>query len=82
MDTGLGIKGLVIKGREILVLRKPNGELDHAGGRMERGENPEESLERGIYEEIGRVRVRILAPVATWSFVKRFRLLVRGDTWA
>ena len=82
MDTGLGIKGLVIKGEQILVLRKPNGKLDLPGGRVERGESPEESLEREIYEELGRVRVRILSPVATWSFIKNSGLLVKGQTWA
>jgi 8-oxo-dGTP pyrophosphatase MutT (NUDIX family) len=82
MDTGIGIKGLVIKGEDILILRKPNGDLDLPGGRVERGESPAESLEREIYEELGRVRVRILSPVAAWSFVKNSGLLVKGQSWA
>ena len=82
MDTGLGIKGLVIKGEQILVLRKPNGKLDLPGGRVERGESPEESLEREICEELGRVWVRILSPLATWSFLKAPGFHIRGTTWA
>jgi len=82
MDTGLGIKGLVMKGEGVLVLLKPNGDFDLPGGRVEEGESPEESLEREIFEELGRVRVRLWSLVATWSFVKRSRLLVWGDTWA
>ena len=81
MDTGFGIKGLVMKGDEILVLRKPNGDLDLPGGRVEEWESPEESLEREIFEELGRVRVRFLASMARWSFSKKSGLLVKGETW-
>jgi 8-oxo-dGTP diphosphatase len=81
MDTGLGIKGLVMKGEEVLVLLKRNGELDLPGGRVEEGERPEESLEREIFEELSRVRVKILDPVARWSFYKNSGLLVQGETW-
>jgi 8-oxo-dGTP diphosphatase len=82
MDTGLGIKGLVIKGEEILVLRKSNGLLDLPGGRVEEGESLSEGLQREIIEELGQVNVRLLGPVARWSFSKNSGLLVRGETWA
>jgi len=48
-NTALGVKGLIMKEDKVLVLSKPNGDLDLPGGRIEEGEEPEESLYREIF---------------------------------
>ena len=63
MDTGLGVKALVLKGEDILILVKPNGVSDLPGGKVEYGENQVEALNREIIEETGLI-VKIHDPVA------------------
>ena len=39
MNTGTGVKGIIRKGNQFLVLVKPNGTFDLPGGRVEDGES-------------------------------------------
>lgn len=78
--TGFGVKAIIMKKGKFLVLRKPNGELDLPGGRVEDDEKYKDSLHREITEETG-LKVKIFDPVARWSFVKTPELLVTGFTY-
>ena len=79
MDTGLGVKALVLKGEDILILVKPNGVSDLPGGKVEYGENQVEALNREIIEETGLI-VKIHDPIAHWSFTKSNSLQISGAT--
>lgn len=78
--VGWGVKGLIIDDNKSLVLIKPNGDSDLPGGRVEAGENLKDSLCREIYEETG-LEVKIIEPVARWSFKKNSKLFVMGVTY-
>jgi len=80
MDTGLGVKGLIIKDKEILVLIKPDGKLDLPGGRVECGETYGDTLIREIIEETG-LTIYIQEPIFKWSFNKRSGRLIAGITY-
>ena len=77
---GLGVKGLIMKDDMFLVLIKPNGDLDLAGGRVEPGENLKDSLCREVCEETG-LEVKIKEPVARWYLKKNSKLFVIGVTY-
>ena len=79
--TRKGVKGLVIRGPQALILLKPNGVPDLPGGRVEPGENPFEALKRELLEEAGQVEVRIAGPLGTWFFLNKSGLLINGTTW-
>lgn len=53
----LGVYGLIIKDRKIVLIKKHggpyDGKLDLPGGTIEFGETPEETLKRELLEEIG-----------------------------
>ena len=51
MDTGTGVKGIIRKGNQFLVLVKPDGAFDLPGGRVEDGESIKAALHREISEE-------------------------------
>lgn len=77
---GAGVKGCIFKGSEVLILRKPNGNFDLPGGRVERGEGFQDALIREIWEETGLEKVEITNSFVPWSFYKEAGLLVRGVT--
>ena len=79
MDTRLGVKALILKGDEVLILLKPNGVSDLPGGKVEYGENQVEALNREIIEETGLI-VKIHDPIAHWSFTKSKSLQISGAT--
>ena len=74
-----GVKGIVRKNDQILVLVKPNGTLDLPGGRVEKGETIRAALQREIKEETG-LKVEIYDPVEEWSFYKTPKHLIKGIT--
>ena len=77
---GLGVKGLILNGHEVLILVEPNGISDFPGGKVESGENHIQALEREIIEETG-LTVKIHAPIAQWSFTKSSGLQISGVTY-
>jgi len=74
-----GVKGIIRKNGQILVLVKPNGTLDLPGGRVENGETIKFALQREINEETG-LKVEIHDPVEEWSFYKTPDQLIKGVT--
>jgi 8-oxo-dGTP diphosphatase len=80
IQEGRGVKGLIIDGDRVLVLEKPDGKPDLAGGRVEPGETLLEALPREIEEET-RCRAKILGPIFEWSFWKNPHFLIKGATF-
>lgn len=74
-----GVKGIVRKNDDILVLVKQDGTLDLPGGRIENGEAIKFALQREINEETG-LKVEIHDPVEKWSFYKTPNQLIKGLT--
>ena len=74
-----GVKGIVRKNDDILVLVKKDGTLDLPGGRVENGEPVKSALQREISEETG-LKVEIHDPVEKWSFYKTPNQLIKGIT--
>ncbi len=72
-----GVKGLILYGRQVLILLEPNGRFDLPGGRVETGENMEVALRREIMEETG-LSIEIVALITRWAFMKRENLAVQG----
>ncbi|MGD0917807.1 MAG: NUDIX hydrolase [Thermodesulfobacteriota bacterium] len=79
-DTGLGVKGILVKRNQVLVLQKVNGMSDLPGGKVEPGESLEDALIREISEET-RLTVEIKAPIYSWSFIKDGKSLIKGWTF-
>ena len=81
MDTGTGVKGIIRKGNQFLVLVKPDGAFDLPGGRVEDGESIKAALHREISEETG-LKVDIKEIVGKWSFSKTTNFKIHGITFA
>ena len=78
-DIWDGVKGIVRKNDDFLVLVKQDGTLDLPGGRIENGEAIKFALQREINEETG-LKVEIHDPVEKWSFYKTPNQLIKGIT--
>lgn len=76
-----GVKTLLLKDGQVLVLLKQNGQWDLPGGREEENESCFDCLRREIREESGLDNVEITNSFASWSFVKESGLRVYGTTW-
>jgi 8-oxo-dGTP diphosphatase len=74
-----GVKGIVRKNENMLVLVNRNGTLDLPGGRVENGETVKSALQREIKEETG-LKVEIHDSVGEWSFYKTPGRLIKGIT--
>ena len=81
LDTGYGVKGLIFCGERVLLLRKPNGEFDLPGGRLEVGEGYKDGLDREIQEETGLCQVEITDHFIPWTFINRLGAVIKGRTW-
>jgi|GEM_PF-6480385 len=70
-----GVKGLVMKNGQFLLLAKPDGKYDLPGGRFN-SEDPSimHTLTREIYEET-RITVKIIKTLSTWHFWKENRMI-------
>ncbi|MGD0917894.1 MAG: NUDIX domain-containing protein [Thermodesulfobacteriota bacterium] len=80
-DTRFGVKGLILSGERVLLLRKPNGEYDLPGGRLEIGERSKDGLKREILEETGLSKVEVYDWFAWWAFINRQGIKIMGTTW-
>ena len=78
--TAAGVKAMIMRDDEVLVLFKPNGDLDFPGGRVEDGEGLRECLLREIFEETS-LNIEIVSPITFWSFMKSPLLLIEGVTY-
>lgn len=52
------VAGLIVRGGRLLIARRPSGKhmagkWEFPGGKIERGETPEQALERELHEELG-----------------------------
>ena len=79
-DTGRGVKALIMRNGEILVLQTPKQVYDLPGGRVEKGETMEGALLREISEETG-LTVKIKGKCIDWEFQKTSDLKIQGLTY-
>jgi len=80
-NSGVGVKGLVLKDNSFLVLAKHNGCLDLPGGKLETNESFTHCIKREVFEETS-LSVFVSKPVAFWSFVKNGTgLKINGVTY-
>lgn len=49
----VSVKGVILDGEKVVLLRSGRGEWELPGGRLEAGESPEECVAREIREELG-----------------------------
>lgn len=79
-DTGRGVKALIMRNGEILVLQTPKQVYDLPGGRVEKGETMKTALLREISEETG-LTVKIKGKYTDWEFKKSSDLKITGLTY-
>ena len=81
------VKALIYRDGHILLLRKPEGEWDLPGGRLDEGEDPKLALRREIREELG-VKAKIFgladctirrSKASTEIFVVSYRCDIKGS---
>lgn len=80
MMFATGVKALITRANQGLILIHPDGSFDLPGGRVEEGERLVDALMREIFEETS-LDVEILRPVAKWSFMKDPYREVSGITF-
>lgn len=80
-------KAAVIRDDQTVLLIKRSADETHLegywdipGGRFEYGETPQKGLKRETREEAG-IRIRIVDPVAAWSFMKDDGQQIIGTTF-
>ncbi|MCK9401713.1 MAG: NUDIX hydrolase [Bacteroidales bacterium] len=64
----VSVKGLIIKDNKVLLLHEQKGTWDLPGGRLQHGENFEQTLKRECQEEIG-VKCEVLDKNPAFSWV-------------
>ncbi len=63
----VSVKGVVTAGRHVLLCLNERDEWELPGGRLERGESPEQCVEREILEETG-LRVTVERIIDSWVY--------------
>ena len=63
----MSVKGVVLNGNRVVLLRNGRDEWELPGGRLEPGEGPEECVAREILEELN-VRVRVGPLLDAWVY--------------
>jgi len=76
-----GVKALIMKDHEFLVLKRKNRTLDLPGGRIESNESFMDCLYREVFEETNILDIEIVRPIHNWSFLKNPRLFIYGLTF-
>lgn len=83
----VSIKGVVVRGGKVLLLRNERDEWELPGGRIEAGESPEECVAREIREETGWVvetgpilDAWVYAVAGAQVFIVTYGCLPLGDT--
>ncbi len=63
----VSVKGVMIRGDQVILLRNERDEWELPGGKLEMGEAPEQCVARGIHEELG-LDVEAASLLDTWVY--------------
>lgn len=64
----VSIKGILCRNNKILFLKTTTDKWELPGGRMDFGENVEQTFKREIREELGFKKIEMRSLINTWSF--------------
>lgn len=64
----VSVKALFKRNGKVLLVKDPKGKWELPGGRIDFGEDPQETLQREIQEELGWEKFSIEEPLDAWSF--------------
>lgn len=65
------VKGIIERDGKILLVKDPKGVWELPGGRIEHGEEPQQSLARELNEELGWTKITINDLIDCWSFTSK-----------
>ena len=67
MSYPVSIKGVLLIGEQVALMKNHRDEWELPGGRIEPGESPEQTVAREFEEELG-VRIAVSAPIDSYLF--------------
>lgn len=67
LQLPISVKGIALQGGRVLLLKNERSEWELPGGKLERGEGPEDCVAREVEEESG-WKVRVGSPVLAWQY--------------